>query len=70
MKSKLSDEILEKGYDVAETLHKNGKSDRECSYIKIMSEGLSFVLDSLERIRFTVFVILGLLIGHLLAGLL
>ena len=61
---KLQDELN----DVMELLKKEGQSDGERRYKKIMAEAVFLILFRLDFIGTAVLVILGMVLGHILSN--
>lgn len=54
--------------DVMEVLKKEGQSDGERRYKKIMAEAVFLILSRLDFIGTAVLVILGMVLGHILGN--
>lgn len=56
--------------DIADMLEKEGKSDGERSHFIFMATLLLMICESLRRIRFALFCLLGFIVGKFISGLL
>ena len=56
--------------DVMEVLKKEGQSDGERRYKKIMAEAVFLILFRLDFVSTAVLVILGMVLGHILSNVL
>lgn len=63
-----AEELLNELNDVMDVLEKEGQSDGERRYKKIMAEAVFLLLFRLDFISTTVLVIFGMVLGHILSN--